>query len=79
MDDLDGLVYPTVVWDEGLNIALRPSAAKRQLQPQRAFVVRVDDPTANKKGQSPGRYEAVSTAISESGAISWDVASPSGG
>jgi RES domain-containing protein len=79
MDDLDGLVYPTVVWDEGLNIALRPCAAKRLLRPQRAFVVRVDDPTANKQGQSPGRYEAVSTAISESGEISWDVASPSGG
>jgi hypothetical protein len=71
MEDLDGIVYPTVVWNEGFNIALKPASSAKLLRPDRAFAVAIDNPSANKKGQSPGYLLMVSESIGSDGCIVW--------
>jgi len=77
MTDLDGIIYPTVVWDEGFNLALKPVAADRVLVPRKAFVVHVDVAAANKKGESLGSYRAVSETIRADRQLNWRLDSSS--
>lgn len=71
MGDLDGIIYPTVVWDEGFNIALKPASAAKLLRPDRAFAVAIDNFTAKEKGQSLGYFAMVSESIEPDGRIAW--------
>jgi RES domain-containing protein len=70
MHDLDGVIYPTTLREEGFNIALRPQSADALLTAKRCFVLSVDNPRAFQIDQSPGFYEAASETIYD-GLIAW--------
>jgi hypothetical protein len=67
---LDGIIYPSVAWGGGLNVALLPDSANRLFQAARAFVIEISDQSPL-PGQCAGKYVAVSTSIDPDGTINW--------